>query len=259
MTENSYYQGGAKGSGNPDVSPQTVSDEVPSPNGANQELNGNEPVSKAELRSLLESVKKEVTESVLRQSQSHTDKLGSVLDKRIKSAQDKADTAINLAKASGVPLTPEQERVVRQTAVNEAMTARDDSPAETPTGKQVGEANQDTFVQREVEKIFRRTGVYVAPDEANALIGEVDSPYEYLKKFEAICADRANRPQAEARIATMFPSGAKPATESVLQQQYNQEIQLVNSGKHPTVRRGNVQQVTALKNEYRKKGLTSVY
>lgn len=255
MTDNVYYQGGAKGSGNPDVSPQTVSTEAASPNDATQELNGNEPVSKAELKSLLESVKQDV----LRQTQSHTDKLGSVLDKRIKSAQEKADTAINLAKASGVNLTPEQERVVRQTAVNEAMTVRDDSPAETPTGKQVESANQDTFVQREVEKIFRRTGVYVPAEEANALIGEVDSPYEYLKKFEEICAERSNRPQAEARIATMFPSGAKPATESALQQQYDQEIRLVNTGKHPTVRRGNVQQVTALKNEYRKKGLTSVY
>lgn len=259
MTENSYYQGGANGSGNPAVSPQPASAAALPPSDAMPELNGNEPVSKAELRALLESVKKEVTTDVLRQAQSHTDKLGSTLDKRIKSAQEKADMAIETVKASGVSLTPDQERTVRQTAVNEAMTARDDSPAQTPTGKQVESTPQETFVQREVEKIFKRTGVYIASDEANALIGEVDSPYEYLKKFEEICTDRVNRPQAESRIATMFPAGGKPAGLDALQRQYDQEMADVVSGKHPTVKRGNAAQVTGLKNEYRKKGLTSVW
>jgi len=255
MTDQVYYQGGTKGSGNPEASPQTVSENTAPPSVVDQELNGNEPVSKAELRQMLEGVKQDV----LRQTQSHTDKLGSVLDKRIKSAQDKADTAINLAKASGVNLTPDQERIVRQTAVNEAMTARDDSPDVPDTGRQVGGADQGTFVQREVEKIFRKTGVYIDAEEANALIGGVDSPYEYLKKFEEICTDRATRPQAEARIATMFPTGAKPAGVDALKRDYDQQMALVNQGKHPTVRRGNVTQITALKNEFRKKGLTTVY
>lgn len=259
MTDNVYYQGGAKGSGNPDVSPQQVSADALPPSDAMQELNGNEPVSKSELRALLESVKKEVTENVLRQSQSHTDKLGSILDKRIKSAQEKADTAITLAKASGVNLTPDQERAISQAAVNEVLTARDDSPAEAPAGKQVESADQGSFVQREVEKIFRRTGVYLAAEEANALIGEADSPYEYLKKFEEICADRANRPQAEARIATMFPAGSKPVGTENLQRQYAEEMALVVSGKHPTVRRGNAMQITQLKHKYRDKGLPNVY
>jgi hypothetical protein len=255
MTDNVYYQGSAKGSGNPDALPQTVSADALPPSDATPELNGNEPVSKAELRQILEGVKQDV----LRQTQSHTDKLGSALDKRIKSAQEKADTAINLAKASGVNLSPEQERVVRQTAVNEAMAARDDSPAVPEQGRQVEGAEQSTYVQREVEKIFRKTGVYIAPEDANALIGEVDSPYEYLKKFEEICADRANRPQAEARIATMFPNAGKPAGLDQLQRQYDEEMAQIVAGKHPTVRRGNAAQVVAFKQEYRKKGLTSIW
>jgi len=256
MTDNVYYQGGTKGTGNPDASPQTASADAVSPNTSMPELNGNEPVSKAELRSLLESVKQDV----LRQTQSHTDKLGSALDKRIKSAQEKADTAINLAKASGVNLTPDQERAISQAAVNEAMTARDDSPDVPDKGRQVGATtDQQNIVQREVEKIFKRTGVYIDPEEANALIGEVDSPYEYLKKFEEICTDRASRPQAETRIATMFPNAGKPAGLEQLQRQYEQEMAQIVAGKHPTVRRGNTAQVVALKNEYRKKGLTSVW
>ena len=252
MTDQVYYQGGANGSGNPDVSPETASTESPSPNGATQELNGNEPVSKAELRQMLEGVKQDV----LRQTQSHTDKLGSVLDKRIKSAQEKADTAINLAKASGVNLTPDQERIVRQTAVNEAMTARDDSPTVPEQGRQVEGADQSIFVQREVEKIFKRTGVYIDAEEANNLIGRVDSPYEYLKKFEEIATDRANRPQAEARIATMFPAGAKPVGNiDALQRDYDQQMALVMQGKHPSVRRGNALQLSSMKAEFRKKGL----
>lgn len=255
MTDNVYYQGGAKGSGNPDASPQTVSEDASSPNGAIQELNGNEPVSKAELRSMLEELKKDV----IRQAQSHTDKLGSQLDKRIKSATEVADKAINLAKASGVSLSPEQERTLRQTAVNEAMAAGDDSPAVPDKGRKVEEPEQSNFVQREVEKIFRRTGVYVPPEEANALIGEVDSPYEYLKKFEEIVADRANRPQAEARIATMFPASGKPAGIEQLQKQYNQEMADIIAGKHPTIRRGQTAQIVELKNAYHKKGLLSVW
>lgn len=255
MNDNVYYQGGAKGSGNPDVSPQTVSEEALSPNGASQEPNGNEPVSKAELRSMLEELKKDV----IRQAQSHTDKLGSQLDKRIKSATEVADKAINLAKASGVSLSPEQERTLRQTAVNEAMAARDDSPEVPEKGRKVEETDQGNYVQREVEKIFRRTGVYIAPEEANALIGEVDSPYEYLKKFEEIVTDRANRPQAEARIATMFPAGGKPVTLEQLQREYDQEIADIVAGKHPTIRRGNTAQIVELKQAYRKRGLTSVY
>ena len=255
MTHNVYYQGGAKGSGNPDVSPQTASEEALSPNDAIQEPNGNEPVSKAELRSMLEELKKDV----IRQAQSHTDKLGSQLDKRIISATEVADKAINLAKASGVSLSPEQERTLRQTAVNEAMAARDDSPEVPEKGRKVEETDQGNYVQREVEKIFRRTGVYIAPEEANALIGEVDSPYEYLKKFEEIATDRANRPQAEARIATMFPAGGKPATLDQLQRQYDQEIADIVAGKHPTIRRGNTAQIVELKQAYRKRGLTSIY
>lgn len=259
MTDNVYYQGSAKGTGNPEALPQQVSEDALSPNDASQELNGNEPVSKAELRALTERLKQEIADDVLRKAQSHTDKLGSALDKRIKSAQEKADTAINLAKASGVSLSPEQERVLRQTAVNEAMSARDDSPEVPERGRKVEEPDQGNFVQREVEKIFRRTGVYIAPEEANALIGEVDSPYEYLKKFEEIAADRANRPQAEARIATMFPAGGKPASTDQLQRQYDQEMRDIISGKHPTVKRGNTQQIIDLKNDYRKRGLTSIY
>lgn len=259
MTDNVYYQGGAKGTGNPEALPQQVSEDALSPNDASQELNGNEPVSKAELRALTERLKQEIADDVLRKAQSHTDKLGSALDKRIKSAQEQADKAISLAKASGVTLSPEQERTLRQTAVNEAMSARDDSPEVPAKGRKVEEPDQGNFVQREVEKIFRRTGVYIAPEEANALIGEVDSPYEYLKKFEEIVADRANRPQAEARIATMFPAGNKPASIETLQRQYNQEMADIVAGKHPTIRRGQAAKIVELKNEYRKKGLLSVW
>lgn len=259
MNDNVYYQGGAAGSGNSEASPQTVSGEALSPNDANQELNGNEPVSKAELRALTERLKQEIAEDVLRKAQSHTDKLGSALDKRIKSATEQADKAIKLAKASGVNLTPEQENIVRRTAVDEAMAARDDSPEVPVKGQKVEELDQSTYVQREVEKIFRRTGVYIAPEEANALIGEVDSPYEYLKKFEEIAVDRANRPQAEARIATMFPASGKPANIDQLQRQYEQEMADIVSGKHPTIRRGQAAQIVELKNAYRKKGLLSVW
>jgi hypothetical protein len=114
-------------------------------------------------------------------------------------------------------------------------------------------------VQREVEKIFRKTGVYIPAEEANALIGTVDSPYEYLKKFEEIATDRSNRLPAESRVATMFPAGGKPTGVDALKRQYDQEMADIVAGKHPTVRRGNAMQITELKHKYRDKGLTGLY
>ena len=72
-------------------------------------------------------------------------------------------------------------------------------------------------------------------------------------------ADRANRPQAEARVATMFPAGGKPVTVDQLQRQYEQEMADIVAGKHPTIRRGDIGKIVELKQAYSKKGLKSIY
>ena len=169
MADATYYQEGAAGLGKPDASSEKPSTEALSPNDAAPEANGTEVVTKAELQ----RIKAEIEESVLRKTQSMTDKLGSKLDVRIKTAQDEAEKAIRMLKASGVALTPEQERSISQTAVNEALTAKEASEA---AQHQEAQSKPNDFVNVEVRKIMKRTGVYLEPDEANALIGEVDSP-----------------------------------------------------------------------------------
>jgi hypothetical protein len=241
MTEQSYYQGGATGAGIPEVSPQTTSNETTSPNVVSKESNGNEPVTQAQLQSL--------EERILRKAQSHTDKLGSTLDKRIKSANDEAVKAITMLKASGISITPEQERTAIQNAVNSALIERDDSPV--PERKPPSD-----LVNEEVQRIMTETGVYLSPEEANAMIGTVRSPYEFIRKFEDICAARTTKPQAETRIPTLAPQTGRSANGvDVLKSQYDAEIAQINTNKHPTIRRGNVQKIVELKAEYRKKGL----
>ena len=252
MSEQSYYQPGAEGKGNPEGISQTTSDEPTSPNVASQELNGNEPVTKEQLRSVMDELEK----NILRKAQSLTDKLGSTLDKRIKSAQDEAGKAIGIMKASGMTLTPEQERNISQTAVNQAIAARDDSPAVPERGKQEAIVEPGDFVDQEVRRIMSETGVYISEVEAQTLIGQVRSPYEFIREFEKICAQRTTKPQAETRIPTLAPTAGR-ATQGVdvLKRQYDDEMAQINKGTHPTVRRGNIQQVVNLKNEYKKKGL----
>jgi hypothetical protein len=252
MSEQSYYQPGAEGKGNPEGISQTTSDEPISPNVVSQELNGNEPVTKEQLRSVVEDLEK----SILRKAQSLTDKLGSTLDKRIKSAQDEAGKAISMLKASGVSLTPEQERTISQTAVNQAIAARDDSPAVPERGKQEAIVEPGDFVNKEVQRIMSDTGVYISPEEAQVLIGQVRSPYEFIRKFEDICAQRTTKPQAETRIPTLAPTTGR-ATQSVdvLKRQYDDEIAQINKGTHPNIRRGQTEAITKMKAEYRKKGL----
>jgi len=251
MADATYYQEGAAGLGKPDASSEKPSTEALSPNDAAPEANGTEVVTKAELQ----RIKAEIEESVLRKTQSMTDKLGSKLDVRIKTAQDEAEKAIRMLKASGVALTPEQERSISQTAVNEALTAKEASEA---AQHQEAQSKPIDFVNGEVRKIMKRTGVYIEPDEANALIGEVDSPFDYVRKFEEICQSRSTRPPEESRIPTMSPSNGKATSVDSLRAQYDKEISDIVHGKHPSIRRGDVMGVTRLKEEYRKKGL-SVY
>jgi DNA-directed RNA polymerase subunit F len=250
MADATYYQEGAAGLGKPDASSEKPSTEALSPNDAAPEANGTEVVTKAELQ----RIKAEIEESVLRKTQSMTDKLGSKLDVRIKTAQDEAEKAIRMLKASGVALTPEQERSISQNAVNEALTAKEASEA---AQHQEAQSKPNDFVNGEVRKIMKRTGVYLEPDEANALIGEVDSPFDYVRKFEEICQSRSTRPPEESRIPTLAQGGTANNLASI-EQQYRNEIELISTGKHPSIRRGNAQAIADMKAEYRKKGL-SVY
>lgn len=248
MSDKSYYQSGAEGLGKPNVSDQTISENASLPNEANQELNGNEPVTKSELQSTI----RELEQVILRKAQSHTDKTAGTLDKRIKAAQDEAAKAIGMLKSTGVSLTPEQEHNIRQSAVNQALVAAEDS---SPVPERTVDRRDEELVNNEVRRIMKETGVYIDPEEANEAIGNVNSPLEFIRKFEDLARQKSNRPQAESRIPTLAPTTGKPAVVDTLQRQYQDEVSQILAGKHPTIRQGDNAAVSRMKAEYRKKGL----
>ena len=251
MAEEVYFQGGGAGAGTSADSPSTHPEQPLSPNEGTQGDKENEPITKEHLARL----RAEIEESVLRKAQSLTDKLGTRLDARIKSAQEEAAKAIALAKESGIPLTPEQERLISRNAVDKVYASGDNSPEPQ---KAEPTASPEDYVTKEVRKIMKQTGVYLDPDEANNLIGIVDSPFDYIQKFKSICESRSTRPPEESRIPTMSAGGGKAPGIDALRAQYDKEIAEITQGKHPTIRRGDVMAVTRMKEEYRKKGL-SIY
>ena len=250
MPEQVYGREGATETGNSEVSSNKPLE---------TEVSGNEPVSKQELAAMIERLKQDISEDVLRKAQSHADKLGSQLDKRIANAQKLAEQSIKLAKAGGVSLTPEQEIALKQAAVNQAMIEPDDSVeqinAVAPQPKQASSFD----LNAEITKIMEKTGVYISPRQANELIGEVSSDFEYLLKFNDLCKERSNKSSSpETRIPTMTAQTSRASSPDILRQQYNAEIEQIRLGKHPTIRRGNQVAILQLKEKYRKEGLTDI-
>jgi DNA-directed RNA polymerase subunit F len=250
MSEQVYEREGAQNTGNSEVSSTKPSE---------AEANGNEPVSKAELSAMMEKLKQDVSEDVLRKAQSHADKLGSQLDKRIANAQKMAEQSIKLAKATGLPLSPEQEEAIKRTAVNQAIIEQDNSAEQSQEVTPQPKRGSGFDLTANVTKIMEKTGVYISPHEADQLIGEVDSDYEYLSKFESLCKERSNKPiSPETRIPTMTGQISRASSPDVLRQQYDNEMAQIVAGKHPTIRRGNAAEVLKLKEKYRKEGLTDI-
>jgi len=255
MPKESYYQGDEGSKGKPPLEPEKVSEQtaVPAADPA-LEPKENEPITRKELQSLMEQVKKDTEEAVLRKTQSMNDKLGSRLDARIKVALDEANKAIEMSKAAGVELTEAQKRAISDAAVREAYTSN--SPL--PSGEVV-ESKKDNsvaqMVNAEVEKIMKETGVYLSPQEALFIIGKDKTPLEFIAAFKAECDKRSTKPPPGNRLPTQVAGSGGSDNASVLMQQYKAEVAQVLAGKHPTVRRGNVDQMTKLKRKYMDKGL----
>ncbi len=247
MTQEVYNQVGGTSKGMPDPS-ATTSPETSAPTGGEgKESIGNEPIT----REYLEKFGEEILTKAVRQAQSLTDKMGSTLDHRIKDATSKADEAIKLAEKGGIAMTEQQKQQIRQNAVNEAISQPDPAP-EKPKA-----ASTPDFVDAEVRRIMADTGIYISPEEAEALIGTGLSPFTYVEKFKQLVEAKKRNPSV--RLGTLSPGGNTVNDVDALRSKYQAEIELINTGKHPTIRRGNISQITDLKKEYISKGLTSIW
>ena len=247
MTQEVYNQAGGADKGMPATS-ATTSPAASAPTGViGAESIGNEPIT----RETLEKFGEEILAKAVRQAQSLTDKMGSTLDHRIKDATSKADEAIKLAEKGGIAMTDQQKQQIRQNAVNEAISQPEPAP-EKPAA-----ASTPDFVDAEVRRIMADTGIYISPEEAEALIGTGLSPFVYVEKFKQLVETKKRNPSV--RLGTLAPGGNTVNDVDALRSKYQAEIELINTGKHPTIRRGNIGQITELKQEYMKKGLTSIW
>ena len=247
MTQEVYNQAGGADKPKPATS-ATTSPDASAGTGANgAEFIGNEPIT----RETLEKFGEEILTKAVRQAQSLTDKMGSTLDHRIKDATSKADEAIKLAEKGGIAMTDQQKQQIRQNAVNEAISQPE------PTPEKPAAASTPDFVDAEVKRIMADSGVYISPEEAETLIGTGLSPFTYVEKFKQLVEAKQRNPSV--RLGTLAPGGNAVNDLSALKSAYDNEIALINTGKHPTIRRGQTAQIVELKNEYRKKGLTTIW
>ena len=247
MTQEVYNQVGGTDKGMP-ASSATTSPAASAPTGdEGKESIGNEPIT----REYLEKFGEEILSKAVSKAQSLTDKMGSTLDQRIKEVLTKADEAIKLTESGGITMTEQQKQAIRQTAVNEAISR----PVEAPEKPKV--SNTPDFVDTEVRRIMADTGIYISPEEAEALIGTGLSPFTYVEKFKQLVEAKKRNPSV--RLGTLAPGGNTVNDVDALRSKYQAEIELINTGKHPTIRRGNISQITDLKKEYISKGLTSIW
>jgi hypothetical protein len=56
-------------------------------------------------------------------------------------------------------------------------------------------------------------------------------------------------------MPSIAPASGQSLSASGLKAQYEKEIEMITSGTHPKIRRGDVDAVLRLKSEYRKRGL----
>lgn len=248
MSEQSYYQAGAQGSAPQPVSAEPVSEVNDAASVEQQEQKGNEPVTQEQLKSAMEEI--------LRKSQSMTDKLGARVDQRIKEAKERAEIAIKTIEENGITLTQEQKHAIMRGETDKALLVDEPASSEAKGQQEQGEDPISKFVNGEVRRIMSETKVYISPEEARTLIGETDSPYVFLRKFEELARERAgNTTPPEVRMPSIAPASGQSLSASGLKAQYEKEIEMITSGTHPKIRRGDVDAVLRLKAEYRKRGL----
>lgn len=265
MSEEAYGAptGDAIEGGTSNVSVDNVSTQEGSqPEG--QEQQGNEQVI---TRKDLEAWEGRILEEASKRAQSMTDKMGSRLDKEIQSALDQAKSSIDLSKAAGVQFTPEQEQAVRDKAINNAYSrlnqqpdgASQPPPSANKPQEQGNQQSSPNIIAQEVHRIMAETGVYISANEANELIGQTSSPFEYIKAFEQIATQRQqNISQSQGRNPALssYVTGGKAAqTQTALRSSYDKEIAQVKAGTHPSIIRGDTMGLQKLENSYRAKGL----
>jgi hypothetical protein len=264
-------EGGEQEGGTSPASQEKVSVQEDSQPERQEPTTNEKPITQKDLEVFEQRILNEAT----KRAQSMTDKMGSRLDKEIQTALDEAKDIIETGKKAGVNYTPEQEQKIRDQRINEAyskLNQPNQQSSPDPSEQSATQQNQETgnqqginsYIGQEVNRIMSETGVYISADEANKLILGEDlenklTPYQYIQAFESLAQQRQTnnrQPQgANSKIPSMVTGGKSPTSQSALRQSFEKEMAQIKAGKHPTIRRGNIDGIQRLEIAYRDKGL----
>lgn len=194
----------------------------------------------------------EQKDDLLRQTQSLTDKASSRLDKKLRDELKKINEVIDLQKAAGISITPEQETAMRQKVYDNALKQfgeepDDSQPTAQPEVKDGGQQVEDAataFMDGMVAEIYKRAGVSVMENDPEAQMVDKSDPMTFLTTLQKAVEKKKQRIQTapEARIPTLGKQGQPTNLEAQYLERKN-KIQ------------GDVNALIELKKEFRAKGL----
>jgi len=241
MENNTFYnQGGAQPSGNGNASPEPAS--IPEQNKVG------EPVTTDMLEAKFQELKREI--------QSSTDKAIGSVNKKVAEAQAKANDAIKMIETSGVQLTETQKAEITRSAINKAYTEQQSPQSPSPAGQgQDSQPQADAiseFVNKSIYDYMTEKGVQLDPAEMAPYTNL--RPDKFIAKAEELIDQKAKARSLSA-IPNQAPGGAMPEGADALRKEYEEERRMIYEGKHPTIQRGDIDRMSALVGQYRKRGM----
>ena len=241
MENKSFFnQAGTPPSGNGDASTEPASQP--------EQAKATEPVTMDLIEAKFQEMKREI--------QSSTDKAIGSVNKKVAEAQAKADDAIKMIELGGVQLTDMQKAEIKRNAINQAYSDPQSPQGSLPQGE--GQASQESadpitnFVNKTIYEYMTAKGVTLDPSEMQAYVNL--RPDKFIAKAEELIDQKAQNRSLSA-IPNQAPGGAMPEGAEQLRKEYEEERRLIFEGKHPNIKRGDADMLSAMIANYRKRGM----
>lgn len=144
----------------------------------------------------------------------------------------------------------------------DSMLAERRASTKVPGRTEVGVPRGDPLEYQTAERLKRareKYGVEVSDEKVQELANSkryYDND-EWLEDLDELIIKEAKAGSVTPAAAVGSGGGhvLPQSSKEVLQQQYDEEQKQIQSGKHPTIKRGNVQGIQEMKQKYKKQGL----
>jgi hypothetical protein len=241
MDNKSFFnQDGAQPAGTGEVSPTPAS--------TTEQTKVAEPVTMDTLEARFQELERKI--------QSSTDKAIGSVNKKVAEAQAKANDAISMIEQSGITLTDAQKNQITRDAVNKAYTTPQSPQGLNPTDQGQGSQPQadaiSEFVNKSIYDYMTSKGVELDPAEMQQYSNL--RPDKFIAKAEELIDQKAQNRSLSA-IPNQAPGGAMPEGAEQLRKEYEEERRLIFEGKHPNIKRGDADMLSAMIANYRKRGM----